>query len=98
MFLRKYLNEFYFDLLLEEYESDYLESLDENKFSEIYNLFLENNFYFVNDVVIRYLEIFNLDTNKVRNGLLELQEKLGKHYVYLVGDDMRYLETILNFQ
>ena len=97
MFLRKYLNDFYFDLLLEQYETDYLETLDENKFSEIYNLFIENNFYFVNDVVIKYLEIFSLDSLIVENGLSMLKEKLGKHYVYLIGDDMRHLETILNF-
>lgn len=94
MFLRKYLNEFYFNLLLEEYEEDYLETIDESRFLEIYNLFLENNFYFVNDVIVKYLEIFNLDSDKVSNGLLKLKEQLGNHYVYLVGDNMRYLETI----
>jgi len=97
MFLRKYLNEFYFDLLLEQYDNDYLETLDENKFAEIYNLFIENNFYFVNDVVIKYLEIFSLDTDVVSEGLLKLKETLGNHFVYLIGDDMRYLENILNF-
>lgn len=97
MFLRKYLNDFYFDLLLEEYEEDYLETLDENRFSEIYKLFLDNNFYFVNDVIIKYLEIFSLDCDTVNNGLLKLKEKLGNHYVYLIGDNISYLETILNF-
>jgi len=97
MFLRKYLNEFYFNLLLEHYNMDYLETIDESKFSEIYNLFMENNFYFVNDVIIKYLEIFNLDSIVVENGLSRLREELGTHYVYLIGDDMRYLETILNF-
>jgi len=97
MFLRKYLNEFYFDLLLEKYEEDYLETLEENRFAEIYNLFIDKNFYFVNDVIIKYLEIFSLDTEIVNEGILKLKEKLGNHYVYLIGDDMHYLETILNF-
>ena len=97
MFLRKYLNEFYFDLLLEEYEESYLETIDENQFAEIYNLFIENNFYFVNDVIIKYLEIFNMDSDIVKTGLSQLKKQLGTHFVYLIGDDMRYLETILNF-
>lgn len=96
MFLRKYLNEFYFNLLLEQYNEDYLLTLDENKFSEIYKIFIDNNFYFVNDVVIRYLEIFSLDKDTVNNGLTKLKENLGTHFVYLIGDDMRHLETIFN--
>ena len=96
MFLRKYLNEFDFELLLEQYEEDYLITLDEKKFLEIYNLFIENNFYFVNDVIIKYLEIFSLDKDIVSGGLSKLKENLGTHFVYLIGDDMRHLETIFN--
>lgn len=96
MFLRKYLNEFYFNLLLEQYEEDYLKTISEENFAEIYNLFIENNFYFVNDVIIRYLEIFNMDSNTVKEGISKLKEQLGNHFVYLVGDDMRHLEIIFN--
>ena len=40
MFLNKYLDEFYYNLLLDTYEEEYLNDLDEENFIKIYNLFI----------------------------------------------------------
>lgn len=96
MFLRKYLNDFYFQLLLETYQENYLETIDENNFNKIYNLFKKYNFYFINDIILKYLDIFTLDPDKVNNEILNLKEMLGENFVYLIGDNMRYLKIILD--
>lgn len=96
MFLRKYLNDFYFELLLETYKEYYLEILDEDNFVKIYNLFKKYNFYFINDIILKYLEIFTLNPEIVDAKILYLKEKLGEKFVYLIGEDMCYLENILD--
>lgn len=96
MFLRKYLNEFYFELLLENYDEQYLNTISEENFIEIYNLFQKHNCYFINDIILKYLEIFSMDAKAVDKSLNDLKEKLGNKFVYLIGDDMRYIQTIID--
>ena len=40
MFLRRYLDDFYFDMVMNNYDISYLESIDEDNFEDI--LFVEN--------------------------------------------------------
>ncbi|MDD5979632.1 MAG: hypothetical protein PUC23_00785 [bacterium] len=58
MFLEKYLNEFYFDMVLYNYEESYLNSIDEENFIKIYEVFKKYSFYYINDIILKYLEIF----------------------------------------
>ena len=95
MFLKKYLSESKFNLLLNIYEEFYLNDLDENNFIEIYNLFKKYNFYFVDDIILNYLEIFSMEPIEVEEKILELKDKLDDKFNYIIGIDMRYLETIL---
>ena len=39
MFLNKYIDELYYNLLLDTYNLDYLNSLDEKNFQEVYKIF-----------------------------------------------------------
>lgn len=96
MFLNKYINEFYLNLIYDNYEEDFINSLDEENFIKISNLFKNNNFYFINDIYLNYLEIFNLDYEEVFNKLEILKNKLGNNYNYIIGNDMRYLEFLMN--
>lgn len=95
MFLNKYINEFYLNLIYDNYEEDFINSLDEKNFIKISNLFKNNNFYFINDIYLNYLEIFNLDYEEIFNKLEILKNKLGNNYNYIIGNDMRYLEFLL---
>ena len=95
MFLKKYLGESKFNLLLDTYEEFYLNDLYETNFIEIYNLFKKYNFYFVDDIILNYLEIFSMEPIEVEEKILELKDKLGDKFNYIIGIDMRYLESIL---
>jgi hypothetical protein len=96
MFLYKYLDNYYYDLVYDTYESSYLESLNENNFINVYNVFSKYNFYFINDIILNYMELFEMDSVVVENGILKLKEKLGNDFVYIIGNDMKYLNVILN--
>lgn len=95
MFLKKYLNDFYYNELLDNYKTEYLNMLDEQQFLKIYKLLIEYNFYFIEDIILKYLEIFELDVEIVKNNLEKLKEKLGNNFVYIIGNNMNYLDEIL---
>ena len=47
MFLRRYLDDFYFDMVMNNYDISYLESIDEDNFEKIYCLLKMYNFYYI---------------------------------------------------
>ena len=95
MFIDKYLNNVKLKLLYDVYDSEYINSLDEANFIRIYEVFRKYKFYFIDDIILNYLEIFMLDSWLVENKILELIDKLGSKYMYIIGSDIRYLESIL---
>lgn len=95
MFISKYVNNFYFDLIVHEYEEQYLNSLDEHNFSKIYNLFKDNGFYFIEDIILKYLEIFSMDYDDVFEGIKLFKEKLGDNFVNIIGNDITHLDMII---
>jgi len=97
MFLEKYLSEVYYELVLSNYNYEYLESLDEKNFLKIYRLLEKYKFYFIEDIILKYLEIFEMEYNDVEEKIIELREKLGNNFVYIIGNDMSYLDDILNY-
>ena len=61
MFLEKYVNSTYYNMILNNYNSECLNSLDEDSFIKIYNLFKKYKFYFIDDIALKYLEILDYD-------------------------------------
>lgn len=96
MFLEKYLSDIYLDIIYSNYEKSYLNTLDEENFKEVYNVFKKYNFYFVDDIILNYLEIFELDSNEIEERLLNLRDRLGNNFNYVIGNDMKYLNELLD--
>ena len=96
MFLEKYLNNIYLDMLYDKYKEDYINSIDETNFINIYNLLKEYHFYYIEDIILNYLEIFDLSKEEVNISILKLQQKLGENFVYIIGNKLSYLEDILD--
>lgn len=95
MFIHKYVSDFYFSMIMFNYDIDYLNSLDEDNFLKIYNLFKKYNFYFIEDIVLNYLEIFSMECNEVEMRIVCLKDKLGDNFVKIIGNDMNYLNEII---
>lgn len=95
MFLEKYVSELYFAQIIKKYSEDYLNILDEQKFLEICALFKKYNFYFLNDIVLSYLEIFQMDVIELNKKLLKLKEIHGDYFNVIIGNDLTLLEGVL---
>ncbi len=95
MFLEKYLNSTYIDLIYDNYEEDYLNSLDENNFNKIYLLLKKYDFYFIQDIILNYLELFELDEKYVETAIKEVKSSLGDNFVKQIGQNMRLIDKII---
>ena len=95
MFLDKYLNDFYYNLIINNYEEDFLCRLDEKKFLSNYYIFKKYDFYFINDIILKYLELFNIDNEDLILGIENLKKKLGDNFVYKIGNNLTYLDEII---
>jgi len=96
MFLTNYLNEIYLSMLYDKYDEEYLNSLNKENFLKIYDIFKKYKFYFIKDIIITYLELFELEETEIEQGILKLKEKLGENFVYLIGNDISLLEEIID--
>lgn len=97
MFLQKYVSEFYYNQILDNYKTEYLKSLDEQNFLKIYKLFVEYKFYFIEDIILKYLEIFEMEYSEVKEKLELLRVKLGKNFVFIIGNNMNYLNFLIDY-
>ena len=94
MFIHKYVSNFYFTQIMFNYDIQFLNSLNEEKFLKIYNLFKEYNFYFIEDIILNYLEILLFEYDEVLKGINLLKEKLGDNFVNIIGNDMVHLDLL----
>lgn len=96
MFLETVLSEVNFNLILDKYDEEYLNSLDPYIFASIYNIFIDNKFYFIEDLIIKYLEMFTLNDLVVRDAIDSLKEEYGEDYIYHIGKDLSILDDAIN--
>ena len=95
MFLEKYLKPFDFEIIYDNYEEFYINSLDEENFKRIYNLLKEKGFYFLEDIICNYLELFEMEEEYVKKAIDEISLVLGEDYVFKIGKNMLILDKII---
>ncbi len=94
MFLEKYLSKENFETLLENYDERYLNSLDEKNFLEVYKVFKKYDFYFINDIILKYLDLFEEDSKDIEKRILIIKENLGDYFVFKIGKNLEFLELL----
>lgn len=95
MFLEKYLNSTYLDIVYNNYEEFYLNSLDEENFYKVYMLLKQYNFYFIEDIILNYLELFEIDVEYVENAILDVKSVLKEDFVNKIGKNMEIIDKII---
>lgn len=94
MFLNKYVHDEYYEFILDEYDEGYLSTLDEEQFKRIYNLFKEYGFTYIEDIILKYLEIFEMEYGEVKEKLEDLKTELGDNFIYIISNQLSLLDRI----
>lgn len=95
MFLEKYLNSTYLDLVYSNYEKNYINLLDENNFNKVYLLLKSYNFYFIEDIILNYLELFEIEEKYVQLAISKLKIVMGNDIVKNIGKNMTIIDKII---
>ena len=95
MIFDKYLNPTYLNILYTNYDENYLLSIDEDNFKDVYMLLKEEGFYFIDDIILNYLELFQIDVEFVRKALTEIKEIIGEDYIKKIGTNMTLIDKII---
>lgn len=95
MFLEKLLDDYSYQLLLEKYGYNVINDINRNNFLSIYKLLKNNKFYFINDIVVNYFEIFKLDYDIILESIERLKDN-NVNYIEDVCNNMCLLIDIIN--
>ena len=95
MFLEKYLNSTYLDLVYSNYEDDYIKLLDEDNFNKVYILLKNNNFYFTDDIILNYLGLFEIEEKYVQLAIFDIKSILGDNFVEQIGKNMTIIDKVI---
>ena len=95
MFLDKYLNSIYLDLVYDNYDEDYINLLDEDNFNKVYMLLKNNNFYFIDDIILNYLELFEIEEEYVQLAINVVKVALGDNFVKQIGNNLTLIDKII---
>lgn len=95
MFYNNYLNDIYQEILYSNYSEEYLESFNEQNFIEVYYLLKEYGFYYIEDIIINYIELFGIDVKYVRLALENMKNNLTKDFIKIIGSDMTLVNNII---
>ncbi len=96
MFLERVLSPVYLDIVYDNYEMGFLKSIDEENFFKIYNLLKSYGFYYIDDIIINYLELFELDFDRVDRAIKIIKTTLGEDYIKIIGSNLTIIDDIIN--
>ena len=96
MFLDKYLDDLRLKILYTNYNEDYLNSLEESSFEEVYTLLKEKGFYYTNDIILNYLELFTIDKKYVEKSLNEISSLIKENYIEYLGKNMSLFDKVIS--
>ena len=96
MFLDKYLNSVYMDIIYDTYDEKYLEIMNEDNFLRVCSLLKSKGFYFIEDIIIKYLEFFEIDVKYVEKAINDMERKLGSNYINILGNNISMISEIID--
>ncbi len=95
MIFDKYLDEEELDELFENYHISYLKNIDSILFEQNYQLLVSLGFDYMEDLVIKYLALFTLDTSILEKRLRILKNMLGENYIEIISNNLTILDSII---
>ena len=95
MFLNKYINDEYVRIIYDNYDEDYLNLLKEDNFQKVYLVLTKYNFYFIQDIILNYLELFEYDEKYIELAIINMKLLLGSNFVDIIGNNMTLIDKVI---
>ena len=86
----------YMDIIYDTYDEEYLKTLDENNFLRVCSLLKSKGFYFIEDIIIKYLELFEIDVRYIERAINDMERKLGSNYINILGNNISMISDIID--
>ena len=67
----------------------------QDNFDKIYTLLKNNEFYFIDDIILNYLEPFEFEEKYVKLAIEDIKEQLGNDFVKKIGNNMTIINKII---
>ena len=64
-------------------------------FDYIYNLLKNYNFYYIEDIIVNYIELFEFDYEAVNYAILNIKSELGEDFVKIIGNNLTIINDII---
>ena len=58
-------------------------------------LLKNNNFYFIDDIILNYLELFEIEEKYVQLAITDIKSVLGDNFVEQIGKNMTLIDKII---
>ena len=95
MFLDKYLNKTYLDLVYSNYELNYINALSEENFNKIFKFLKKEGFNYINDIILDYLELFQIDYACVVKAFDDVKKMSNNNYTKSISHNMTLIDMII---
>ncbi len=95
MFLQDILKEDDYKLLIDKYTFEYLDNINYDKFMIIYKYLRSLKIYYIDDLIINYLDIFELDLNLIKEAFFNIKSDYGEEYIFIIGSNLKLLEDYI---
>lgn len=94
MFLKEILKDDDYSLLLDRYTSDFLDTIEYERFMKVYKYLINKKVYFIDDLILGYLDIFTLDVEIIEEAFDILNGRCDV-YVYAIGNNLKILDDAI---
>lgn len=84
-----------YNKLLNEYGEEYLNELDLNLFAINYKYLLKEGFYFIDDILIKNLWIFQFNNDSLKEVINMLKNDYGDNYVDIICKDLSIFDKYI---
>lgn len=95
MFLQEILKDDDYLLLLDKYTNEYLDTIEYENFMKVYKYLKSKRVYFIEDLILNYLDIFTLDVKIIEEAFDALNLQYGDDYIYTIGDNLKILDDAI---
>lgn len=95
MFLESIISDNEYKELIKKYDKIILDNINYDLFMKNYKYLVSKKIYFVNELVLRDLEMFMLDSRVLEEVIDIAYRKYGENFAFILGENLNIFDDIL---